>query len=146
MACCLRSRFGIASELYWQQTFDSRRSVGISIGTAQRLRPRSMIVKDRRISCGYYLRVYIIEYEGVRVKQKAGGRLMRFQIGNLAPTLARNARMSTPSGGSADVLARCPLPKVSESYAADIRVGQHRPLPRHWQALAKIVGIPDRQS
>lgn len=28
---------------------------------------------------------------------------------------------------------------VSESYAADIRAGRHRPHPRHWQALAKLV-------
>jgi hypothetical protein len=33
---------------------------------------------------------------------------------------------------------------VSESYAADIRVGRHRPHPRHWQALADLVGLrPD---
>jgi CRISPR-associated endonuclease Cas1 len=29
---------------------------------------------------------------------------------------------------------------VSESYAADIRKGRHRPHPRHWQALAALVG------
>jgi CRISPR-associated endonuclease Cas1 len=29
---------------------------------------------------------------------------------------------------------------VSESYAADIRRGQHRPHPRHWLALAKVTG------
>lgn len=30
---------------------------------------------------------------------------------------------------------------VSESYAADIRAGRHRPHPRHWEALAKLVGV-----
>ena len=30
---------------------------------------------------------------------------------------------------------------ASESYAADIRAGRHRPHPRHWQALANLVGI-----
>jgi CRISPR-associated endonuclease Cas1 len=30
---------------------------------------------------------------------------------------------------------------VSESYAADIRAGRYRPHPRHWQALAGLVGI-----
>jgi CRISPR-associated endonuclease Cas1 len=30
---------------------------------------------------------------------------------------------------------------VSESYAADIRAGRHRPHPRHWQALAKLAGV-----
>jgi hypothetical protein len=30
---------------------------------------------------------------------------------------------------------------VSAPYAADIRAGRHRPHPRHWQALAQIVGI-----
>ena len=30
---------------------------------------------------------------------------------------------------------------VSESYAADIRAGRHRPHPRHWEALAELVGI-----
>ncbi len=30
---------------------------------------------------------------------------------------------------------------VSESYAADIRMGRRRPHPRHWQALAGLVGI-----
>jgi CRISPR-associated endonuclease Cas1 len=30
---------------------------------------------------------------------------------------------------------------VSESYAADIRTGRHRPHPRHWQALAQLVGV-----
>ena len=29
---------------------------------------------------------------------------------------------------------------VSESYAADIRKGRHRPHPRHWQALANLFG------
>jgi CRISPR-associated endonuclease Cas1 len=28
---------------------------------------------------------------------------------------------------------------ISESYAADIRTGRHRPHPRHWQALAQLV-------
>ncbi len=31
---------------------------------------------------------------------------------------------------------------VSESYAADIRAGRHRPHPRHWQALAGLAGVP----
>ena len=30
---------------------------------------------------------------------------------------------------------------VSESYAADIRADRHRPHPRHWQALAGLVGV-----
>jgi CRISPR-associated endonuclease Cas1 len=30
---------------------------------------------------------------------------------------------------------------VSESYAADIRAGRRRPHPRHWRALAELVGI-----
>ncbi len=30
---------------------------------------------------------------------------------------------------------------VSESYAADIRAGRRRPHPRHWQALAELVGV-----
>lgn len=37
---------------------------------------------------------------------------------------------------------------VSESYAADIRAGRHRPHPRHWQALANLAvvlpGTPNR--
>ncbi len=36
---------------------------------------------------------------------------------------------------------------VSNPYAADIRAGRHRPHPRHWLALAQIVGVsPDVQS
>ena len=34
---------------------------------------------------------------------------------------------------------------VSESYAADIRAGRHRPHPRHWQALAVLVGMSEDQ-
>jgi CRISPR-associated endonuclease Cas1 len=30
---------------------------------------------------------------------------------------------------------------ISESYAADIRAGRRRPHPRHWQALAELVGV-----
>ena len=30
---------------------------------------------------------------------------------------------------------------ISESYAADIRAGRHRPHPRHWQALAQLTGV-----
>lgn len=30
---------------------------------------------------------------------------------------------------------------VSESYAADIRAGRHRPHPRHWRALAELGGV-----
>lgn len=30
---------------------------------------------------------------------------------------------------------------VSSPYAADIRAGRRRPHPRHWQALAKLVGV-----
>jgi len=30
---------------------------------------------------------------------------------------------------------------VSESYAADIRAGRHRPHPRHWHVLAQLAGI-----
>jgi CRISPR-associated endonuclease Cas1 len=32
--------------------------------------------------------------------------------------------------------------RISESYAADIRAGRHRPHPRHWQALANLVELP----
>ena len=33
---------------------------------------------------------------------------------------------------------------VSKPYAADIRAGRHRPHPRHWLALAQLVGVsPD---
>ena len=33
---------------------------------------------------------------------------------------------------------------VSNPYAADIRAGRHRPHPRHWQTLARLVGVsPD---
>jgi CRISPR-associated endonuclease Cas1 len=32
---------------------------------------------------------------------------------------------------------------VSESYAADIRAGRHRPHPRHWKTLAELVRISD---
>jgi CRISPR-associated endonuclease Cas1 len=32
---------------------------------------------------------------------------------------------------------------VSESYAADIRAGRHRPHPRHWQALGQLAGISE---
>jgi len=31
---------------------------------------------------------------------------------------------------------------VSESYAADIRAGRHRPHARHWEALAQLVSVP----
>jgi len=31
--------------------------------------------------------------------------------------------------------------EVSESYAADIRSGRHRPHPRHWQPLAELTGV-----
>jgi CRISPR-associated protein Cas1 len=30
---------------------------------------------------------------------------------------------------------------VSKPYAASVRAGRHRPHPRHWQALAKLVGL-----
>ena len=30
---------------------------------------------------------------------------------------------------------------ISESYAADIRAGRHRPHPRHWQTLATLVDV-----
>ena len=30
---------------------------------------------------------------------------------------------------------------VSESYASNIRAGRHRPHPRHWQVLAKLIGL-----
>ena len=33
---------------------------------------------------------------------------------------------------------------VSEPYAADIRAGRRRPHPRHWQALAGLVGVSSR--
>jgi hypothetical protein len=32
---------------------------------------------------------------------------------------------------------------VCESYAADIRAGRHSPHPRHWQELAKLVGVSE---
>jgi len=35
---------------------------------------------------------------------------------------------------------------VSEAYAADIRAGRHRPHPRHWSALAGVVGASQRAS
>jgi ribosomal protein L32 len=36
---------------------------------------------------------------------------------------------------------------VSESYGADIRAGRHRPHPRHWQVLAKLVCVsPDGEA
>src|SRR5208337_2439525 len=31
--------------------------------------------------------------------------------------------------------------RISEPYARDIRAGRRRPHPRHWQALAKLVGV-----
>ncbi len=35
---------------------------------------------------------------------------------------------------------------LSEPYAAEIRAGRRRPHPRHWQTLARIVGVsPDMQ-
>jgi CRISPR-associated endonuclease Cas1 len=34
---------------------------------------------------------------------------------------------------------------VSESYAADIRAGRHRPHPRHWQALEQLVGLSSNE-
>jgi CRISPR-associated endonuclease Cas1 len=33
---------------------------------------------------------------------------------------------------------------ISESYAADIRAGRHRPHPRHWQALAELGGVSEK--
>ena len=35
---------------------------------------------------------------------------------------------------------------VSESYAVDIRTGKRIPHPRHWQALARLVGIEPKGS
>jgi len=35
---------------------------------------------------------------------------------------------------------------VSWSYAADIRRGRRRPHPRHWEKLAKLVGLSGIQS
>jgi hypothetical protein len=36
---------------------------------------------------------------------------------------------------------------VSEPYAADIRAGRRCPHPRHWQALAQLVGVsPSRKA
>jgi len=32
---------------------------------------------------------------------------------------------------------------ISEVYAANIRAGRHRPHPRHWQTLAKLVGVSE---
>jgi CRISPR-associated endonuclease Cas1 len=33
---------------------------------------------------------------------------------------------------------------VSESYAADIRAGRHRPHPRHWSALARLINLTSK--
>jgi CRISPR-associated endonuclease Cas1 len=35
---------------------------------------------------------------------------------------------------------------VSESYAADIRAGRRLPHPRHWQALAELIGVTHSQT
>jgi hypothetical protein len=32
--------------------------------------------------------------------------------------------------------------KISEPYATNIRAGRNQPHPRHWLALAELVGIP----
>jgi CRISPR-associated endonuclease Cas1 len=45
----------------------------------------------------------------------------------------RLARITVPAIASAIT--------VSEPYAADIRAGRRRPHPRHWQALAQLVGL-----
>jgi hypothetical protein len=37
------------------------------------------------------------------------------------------------------------LMQVSQPYAAFIRSGRRRPHPRHWQALAELVGISNTQ-
>lgn len=34
---------------------------------------------------------------------------------------------------------------ISEAYASGIRAGRRRPHPRHWQNLAKLVGVSDKQ-
>ena len=34
--------------------------------------------------------------------------------------------------------------QVSKPYAALIRAGRRRPHPRHWEALAELVGVPAR--
>jgi hypothetical protein len=49
-----------------------------------------------------------------------------------------------PRLGSITVPAISAALGVSEPYAANIRTGQRHPHPRHWQALAQLVGIsPD---
>ncbi len=45
-----------------------------------------------------------------------------------------------PRLGSVTISAIAAELGVSESYAADIRVGRRRPHPRHWQALALLAG------
>jgi hypothetical protein len=46
-----------------------------------------------------------------------------------------------PKLAAVAVSALSSLIGVSEPYAADIRAGRRRPHPRHWQSLAKLVGI-----
>jgi hypothetical protein len=44
-----------------------------------------------------------------------------------------------PRLGSVTISTISSVLGVSESYAADIRAGRHRPHPRHWEALARVV-------
>jgi hypothetical protein len=46
-----------------------------------------------------------------------------------------------PRLGSVTISAISSTLGISESYAADIRAGRHHPHPRHWQALATLVGV-----
>jgi CRISPR-associated endonuclease Cas1 len=51
-------------------------------------------------------------------------------VNQIQPALAGISKSSIRAGLS-----------VSEPYAADIRAGRRRPHPRHWQALAELVGV-----
>jgi hypothetical protein len=46
-----------------------------------------------------------------------------------------------PRLGSVTISTISSVLGVSESYAADIRAGRHRPHPRHWEALARVVAV-----
>jgi hypothetical protein len=46
-----------------------------------------------------------------------------------------------PRLSSVAISILCSTLGICESYAADIRAGRHRPHPRHWQSLARLVGV-----
>ena len=50
-----------------------------------------------------------------------------------------NLRQIQPRLATVTISAVASTLGISESYAADIRTGRHRPHPRHWQTLAKLV-------